>query len=398
MWKVQVSLSLAFAGLVFFTGCMKPAPETSSPNNSASSTGSYLYVASGACYSGAGNTTYTNIQASNLVYRINPDNGMKDMQIADYWSSPSVYGDTPVGLGTVQNDLVVLVENTTTPASRRIERIGKTAAGPRSAYSSNATAFTPTAGHILRGMTQLSDGYFLVSKSIAVEKVKDGANRLGVVVGGTTYPWLNLANPPATSSCITNTTLVSSTVVLNNGNIVFSHAGTAMNRIGLISSSGYGATANCLNGNAIVAAPTALAFPTAMAYDGVSNKLIVAYAGSSTAADVNSIYVYPVNETANTIGTGVKIYDANAFGANPGWNFLLYGISAMTYEPSTNSLYVASAINTNIAVSGYKIEKLVFNAANIGVNNNAVLSRNGSAPFYDYGSDTKCISSLMIAN
>mgnify|MGYP003596711712 CR=1 FL=1 len=49
----------------------------------------YLYVASGACYSGTGNTTFTTATASNLVYRLNTSSGVKDLSIADYYSLPA---------------------------------------------------------------------------------------------------------------------------------------------------------------------------------------------------------------------------------------------------------------------------------------------------------------------
>jgi hypothetical protein len=240
-------------------------------------------------------------------------------------------------------------------------------------------------------MIQLPDTYLLVSKSTALEKVKSGLNRL--TIGAS--PWVQLTTPA--SGCTTNATLLSATAVLNNGNIVFAHAAAGANRIGIVSAQGYSSAASCLNGAATVASPTATAYPTAMAYDGTNNQLIVAYAGNSTATDVNSIYVYPINESTNTIGTGVKIYDANLFGSSSGWNFLLYGVSAMVLDSSENALYISTAINTNTTVSNFQIVKLSYNPTLIGVTNNLVLQPS-AVPFYGYGFDTKCISSMMLAD
>lgn len=378
--------------------CMKPNPAATQDNSSLSSgSGSYLYVATGACYSGGGNTTFTNVQASNQVYRVDTTSGKRDMLIADYYAAPANGGDSPVGLATIDNDLLVLVENTTTTGVRRIERVVKSQSGSRSTYSGNTTALSAQ----LRGMLRLNDGYLLVNKTTAIEKTREGMNRLPVMISTTAYPWVSLANPPATSNCIPNATQLGGFAVLNNGNIAFAHAANNANRIGLVSYSGYAATASCLNGNAVVNAPSvASSYPTSMVYDGVNNKLIVSYAGNSTAADINSIYAYPVNEATNTIGTGVKIYDANSFGSLPGWNYLLYGVSAMTLDSSTNSLYIATAINAtaNITTTGYRIEKLTYNPSLIGSNNYGVLSRVSGSAFYEYGSDTKCIAAMMLGN
>lgn len=373
------------------SSCMKPNNDkVTSPNDSQSvRQGNYLYVASGACYSG-GNTTFTNLTSSNLLYRIDPSTGLRDSVLVDYFASPANTGDSPVAMVDADPNMLILVENTTNTGSRRIEKISKNDKSLRIPYNQNTTALNAQ----LRSMVKVADDFLLVSKSSAVEKVKDGSNRSMIL----TYPWVNLATATATSNCVVNTTLLSSVVTLKNGNIVFAHAATGLNRIGIVSSAGYSATASCLNGNAVVTAPVATAFPTAMVYDAANNQLLVAYAGNVTTTSVNSIYAYPINESANTIGTGVKIYDVNQLGASPGWNYLLYGISAMTYDSAGGVIYVASAINTNTTIAGYKIEKLTYAPAKIGVDNYEVLKRSGSSIFYDYGSDTKCISGLTIAN
>jgi hypothetical protein len=281
----------------------------------------------------------------------------------------------------------ILIENTTTTSLRRIETVDKTSAA-RSIYSNYTTALSAQ----LRNMIQLPDTYLLVSKSTALEKMKDGTNRLTI---GTTTPWVSLSSPA--SGCTTNATLLSSMAALNNGNIVFAHAASGNSHIGIVSAQGYSAVSSCLNGDATVSSPDSAAYPTAMAYDSINNQLLVAYAGNSIATNVNSIYAYPINESANTIGAGVKIYDASLFGSNPGWNFLLYGVSAMVLDPSGGFLYVATAIGTTTTISNYQIDKLSYTPSKIGVSNNEVLLPS-AVPFYGYGFDTKCISSMMLAN
>jgi hypothetical protein len=57
---------------------------------------------------------------------------------------------------------------------------------------------------------------------------------------------------------------------------------------------------------------------------------------------------------------------------------------------------VATAVSAATTVSNYVIEKFKINYSQLGVNNQTVLTRVGSVPFYGYGYDTKCISSLKV--
>jgi hypothetical protein len=339
-----------------------------------------LFITSGACYSGNGVTTFTNKTASNLVYTIDLSSGQRQTLIADYYASPSNAGDSPVSLAIDdQSNVLVLVENTTTASLRRIERVQRTSSGNRNTYNGNTTALSAQ----LRAMLKLADGYLLVSKSSAVEKIQQTAARL--LVG--TSAWLTLTTPA--SSCAPSSTLVSSLAQLNNGMLVFAHAGASNARIGVVSALGYGAATDCKSEQD---APVATAFPTAMVYDGTNNKLIVAYGGSTTAENINSIYAYSIDETTGTISDPEKIYDAYLFGST--YNYLLFGISAMALDAKTNTLYVSSAISNATTVVNYQILKFKYNPSLIGVTNTSVLTSEGT--FYDYGNDTKCISSMLI--
>lgn len=237
----------------------------------------------------------------------------------------------------------------------------------------------------LRALTLQSNGDLVLSKSTAIEKIT--SSNVRITQGAN--PFINAPG----GSCATSTTLFSKILNLNNGNFVFLHASTGQNRIGIISASGYSGIANCLNS---VAAPNANSFPVAATYDSVNNKLLVAYAGTTTGDNINSIYAYSVNETTNTISSPQEIYDA--FNYPSTYPHLLYGISHMVLDPATQHLYIATAINTATTVVNYAIEKFSYNSAAIGVANTTVLTRVGSEPFFNYGVDTRCISSMMIAN
>jgi hypothetical protein len=277
--------------------------------------------------------------------------------------------------------LLVLIENTTTVGLRRIERVPKLGGSTRTTYSGNITALSAQA----RAMTLLPDGYLLVSKSTAIEKMKDGSNRL--LKGAN--PWVSLSTPA--SSCTTSATLLSSMARLNNGAIVFGHAAASNARIGVVDPLGYALAGDC---KSALSSPAATSFPTAMVYDGANHKLIVAYAGSTTAADINTIYSYDVDETTSVLSNPQELYDSSLFGST--YNYLLFGVSSMTLDTTNGYLYVATAVSTATTAANYKIEKLKYAPANIGSNNPAVLS--WEKTLYDFGNDTKCISSMTIAD
>ncbi|OFZ30082.1 MAG: hypothetical protein A2622_09515 [Bdellovibrionales bacterium RIFCSPHIGHO2_01_FULL_40_29] len=372
-------LLVLLIGLSFCTGCSKPTEDDVTVTNVSSR---YLYVASGACYSGGGNTTFSNTTSSNVVYRIDLSTGEKDATIADYNSSPSQAGDSPVGIASIDsNDIYVLIENTTAGA-RRIEKVEKKSAGTRILFSNNTTALNVT----LRGLHMLDGGDLLINKNTAIEKITSANVR--VTKGASPY-----VNAPA-APCATSTTLMSKVSTLSNQFIVFLHAATSQNRFGFVAPAGYGSAGDCTPAQA---APNAASFPVATAYDAVNSKLIVAYAGNTTNDNINSIYAYDITETISsvTVGAANKIYDANQYPTT--YPYLLYGISEMVLDPADNSLYIATAINTTTTIANYAIEKFSYDPTQIGVSNSSVLTRSGPTPFYNYGGDTKCISDMTIA-
>ncbi|MBL7670859.1 MAG: hypothetical protein JNM39_10265 [Bdellovibrionaceae bacterium] len=379
--KIILYSTLISVGVLFCTSCAKPPEDEAAAVTTTSSR--YLYVASGTCYSGGGNTTFTNATASNFVFRIDLATGAKDATIADYNSSPSQTGDSPVGIASIDsNNMYILVENATAGA-RRIEKVQKTTDGARTLFSNNTTALSVA----LRGLHILTNGDLLINKSTAIEKI----NTANVRITKGANPYVNAPAAP----CATSTTLMSKVTTLSNQFILFLHAATSQNRFGFVKPEGYGAAGDCTPAQA---APNTASFPVATAYDAVNSKLLVAYAGSTTTTDINSIYAYNITETSSsvTVGTANKIYDASLYPAT--YPYLLYGISEMVLDPVDNTLYIATAINTATTVVNYAIEKFSYDASQIGVANTSVLTRSGSTPFFDYGGETKCIADMMIAD
>lgn len=362
--------------------CSKPK----SSDSSSSSSAGHLYVAAGACYAGSGNTTFSATTSSNLVYSLDLSSGQRDLLIADYLAAPSNTGDSPVGVLEYDDaNLLVVVENSTA-GLRRIEKIPKANSGARTIYSQNSTALSAQ----LRRVRQAPGGWLLVSKSTDVEKMKDGTNR----IMSSTYPFIHLANPPATSNCSTANTLISDLQVLGSGGLIaVAHAAAGKTGFAVLSATGYAAVADCKN-NVFQAAPQTTTFPSAMAYDSVNHYLLVAYAGSTTATDINSIYAYSIDEATGAIGTGQKVYDAATYGST--YPFLLYAVSAMAFDKTSKNLYVATATSSATTVANYRIERLHYDPTMIGSANTSVLTYDRT--FYNFGNDTKCISQLTIGN
>ena len=361
---------LLFCCLISCTKKPEEVVETAAPSTAAAT--KYLYVASGACYSG-GNTTFSSTTSSNIIFKLNASSGQYEGKIADYNSIPANTGDSPAGIvNSDDNYIYSLVENAT--AGRRLELVPKNG-GNRITLTSNTTVLSAA----LRSLGSTPDGGFLISKGTIIEKITNQGVRVGA-------PFIPTA---LATNCGASNALMTSTVTLNNGNIIFANAAASNNRLAMISAGGYLAAGNCLLSSA-VNAPVATAFPVALSYVSASNQLIVAYAGTAVTTSINSIYVYDVNETSNTITNATRIYDASLYPTT--YPYLLYGISAMTYDSATEELYVATANSTATTVVNYLIEKFKYDPAAKSI------TRIGTVPFYNYGLDTKCISGMVIAN
>lgn len=376
--KVRLALFVFAFGL----SCAKK-PEDLLNGNSVK----YLYVASGVCYAGAGNTTPTATTSSNLVYRINLSTGQRDNLLADYFATGMNAGDSPVGVANLSTDQIYILVENATAGLRRIEKADKNYNTNRSLFTnqSGAGALSTTA----RYLSKTISGDLLIARTTGIPFLRSDQNFLP----STTALYYN----PSAAPCATSNTGIMKTLPLSSlyGRTLFLHAAAGQNRFGILPPTS--ATA-CVTAG-VQASPNANAYPSAAAYDPINSLVFVAYSGNSAVTtDINSIYVYPVTETSTTvaIGTGQKIYDASLF--NSPYSFLLYGISEMTYDSTTKSLYVASAVSTATTVTNFKIEKFTIDHASIGVDNTKVLNRTAGDSFYPYGNDTKCISQMMIAD
>jgi hypothetical protein len=370
---VEVAMKLFNAlmiSLLFLVACNEKKKEEPQADTVAAVTipkPKYLYIASGACYSGT-NTTFTTATSSNLVYRLNVSTAAKDMSFADYYSLPANAGDSPISvIESDASNLMVLVENA---SGRRIEKFPKAATPSRQIFSSNTTALSAA----LKGFAKTSDGGLLIAKTAGIEKLTSQGIRMGAPYIGTALG----------ATCGAANANINNVAVTPSGKILYTNAVASNNRWGVISPNGYSTAADCLGAQA---APDANAYPVAITYIASHNQIMVAYAGNSLSVNLNSIYVYDFNDTTNAISGATKIYDANTYVTA---GYLLYGISSFAYNPDDKTLFVATAISNATTVVNYQIEKLNYNP------DSKTLSRATSVPFYTYGSDTKCISSMSI--
>lgn len=406
--KMFATLFTLFSLSWVISSCSKATTEESS-------SGKYLYVASGACYSGAGITTYTGLTSSRKVSKVNLSTG----EISDFldFASPFQGGDfapetTPQALVDDGTSILVLTENATNTGDRRIFKVPKSSPYNASVYSNDALALNG----VNRAMVKESDGTILFSKSTAIEKI--GTNTLRIPMGAN--PWINAPG----GSCATSTTLISTLISLpafspaTNGKILYSHntAATATNRIGLVSHNGYNAAADCIAGVQVagvthsyaanVTGP-AIAFPatqgvnvTAMVYISTgtgTGKLIAGYS-SALATELNNntnqnyvITMWDVTETSTTAATitnPVILYRDFS---------IIFGISAMAYDSTTGYLYVATASQPGVATQTtypYKVEKFLLDVTTPSL----TLVQTNNKPFMNRSSATNCISSMIIAD
>lgn len=366
--------------------CDKKKADGSTDGSSGGSSGPgrYLYVASGLCQGGNGVTTFTAATASNQVFRIDMSTGQRDITMADYWgagASPGV--DTPVGITDWDSTRVaVLVLN---GASGRVELVPKVQAATRQAFNlspSNATVLASAPRQIYK----TSDGGLLILRSGGIEKVNASGGRIGAP-----YVSNNLG-----ATCGTANTIYSAAALSNTSRIVTTVSMITPNTRSA-SVPATGASGSC---SGAMTSPVTTTWPTAVVYDAVNLKMIIAYAGNGTATNVNAIASYDFNETSGALTNQQIIYDSSVYPAT--YPYLLYSISAMALDPVTNSLYIAT-VNGNTAnvpstSNNYVIEKFTYDASKIGTANSSVLTRVSvaSLPFYNYGNDTKCISQMMV--
>jgi hypothetical protein len=404
-------------------GCSKKADSTSV------ATPKTLYVASGACYSGSGITTYTGPQSSRAVTKWSTETAINTGIFTDLNVGNNVSVNTvPQALIDKGDHVLLLTENATNFSDRKIFKINKANPGTYVVYANDPTAFTVTPTHITRSMAQDVDGTMIFSKSLFAERL----NTLGVrIAKGGANPWVNAA--AATGNCFTaaaaqiqQVALMTPFTNMNQGKLLFIHTGaTAVtNRIGIVQRTGLtsGTAGDCAGSSPAGGASTVvhanapnLTGPVAMPATGdsltsmvyiptpapalTSGKLLVTYSGSvATAFDNNTTFNYgivmwDITETSDTVATvanPVIIYRDES---------VLWAPSAMAYDASTSSLYVAvggspGSVNQTTQAFGYNIEKFTLDLATPSMTR---VSPNNQ-PFITGNAYTKCISHMMLAD
>lgn len=384
-----------------------------------------LYIASGQCYSGSGITTFSAQTSSRSISKLNLSSNQlsKVIDLSNPYAGGVFGQDSGVqSILDTGSSLLMLTENSVAMSDRKIFSIPKASPFNTSIYAQDPLALTQVASDITRSMVLDTDGALLFSKSIGIEKI--GINTLRVPQGAS--PWVNAPAAP----CATSTTLISSVVVLpvmtgaSYGKIIYAHAGAtaASNRLGIISADGYSVAANCLNGYqtniahtwatnvtdgpaatpafaATGSSPTAMVFVQTGTAPGIVGKLIVAYS-ASVAAEVSNntnanyaLVAWDVTETSATVATLTSpVVLSRRLDA-------VFGVSALAYDATDKSLYVATAsqtgtMNQTLAGYGYKVEKFTYDSTA----NTLTLVRPNGLPFLNYSSATKCITGMAVGS
>lgn len=365
----MLKFSLIFATLLALSCAKKPEEASASLERA-------LYVASGTCLSGTGNTVPA---ASNIIYKVNLSTGAPGEIVVDYANSMSTLGDTPTNIVNLDdNAFMVLVENAASPGLRRLEKISKSSGHART-YFYNMGGLSPQG--TARGLAYNPDGTFLFGRTAQIEKLQSSGARASLPPpASATAPWIlgtsltgSCANSPVAAYSFTS---IQST---NSGKIIFTNYTSAQGRVAVASSTGFVTAADCLSG---VNSAVATAYPTASVYLPTYNKVLVLFAGNNAAAN-NYISVYDFDESTGALTNEAIAYQNTA---------VIYGGSAMTLDSNTGKIYVATANNTATTISNYNIEEFTFDPSN------RTLTRVGIVPFSAGWLGSKCISSMFIGN
>jgi hypothetical protein len=353
--KIGVLLTLA-VWLIALNRCGRTT--ASDDEDETGGTGPYIYVASGTAYAGNGASTST---PSNTVAKFNAD-GTFNRVLVDYSLNT---GDSPVAMVDYDSDyLLVLVENPTNIASRRIERVAKDGSGT-STFLIDGTNL----GVANRNLVQLglsSDSGFYIGRGITVGNAaieKYNATKARITIGANAY-----VSAPA-GACATVTTRFTGLTEGPSGVIFVAHAAVSPNnKVFLISNTGYSVVGDCI---ASVAMPSVNHYPTAMVYLSDAAQMLISF--GNTTGPVHSVYSY--DATATNLANATQAYSNLS---------VLQGISAMTKDEDGNIFIAAGAAGFNT------VEKFTY-ASN-------TLTRVGSIPLV-YGSVyTRSPSAIVVAD
>lgn len=432
--KLMIVLALGVIATMATFSCSKNS------NDNAAVAERYLYISSGQCNSGQGITSFSSTNSSRVVSKV----GLSSKGSSIVFDLNAAYTggflNQETGAQSIIDNgtsLLMLTENATSSGigDRKIWQIPKSSPFNTAFYAQDTQAFTSGGvgnPDITRAMAKDADDTILFSKSTAIEKI--GTNVVRIPQSGPN-PWISAPAAP----CAAATTFITAVAIMppftgtGNGKVIFAHQGVAAasNMIGIISRNGSppAGVGACLGGQTILSSsPMTLdtglaagtkktidpagASPTAMVYiptpsGPTAGKLLVALSPAGAALDNstnlnNGIVMYNVTETTDTTASispaATVLYESGS---------VAFGISAMTYDSTTGSLYVATASQPGVAnqttqAYGYKVEKFSLNLANAGVSPILTLVRDTSVvpsrPFIERNSLTKCITGLAVGN
>lgn len=424
----KLGITLTSLSLIL-TACPKAANEETS-----TSTPKKLYIASGACYSGSGITSYSATTASRTVTKWNTTNGSFDEVFTDLNVASSVsVGTVPQALIDKGDHVLMLTENAVLAGAgdRKIWKLFKNDPGTYISYANDPTAFTSTAGHITRSMSEDTDGSIIFSKSLMAEKV----NSIGARIAKAGNPWIN---PLATTGACFNGAgaqiqkvhTISPFTGTNQGKTIYIHAGATLiaNRIGAIQRTGLisATAADCAGssplagiGTVVHTNATGLTGPVGFSATGPSltsfvyiptpapatttGKMLVTYSGSTaTTFDNNTnfnygIVMWDVTEVSDS-GAGTAMTFTNPVIV---WRdeSIVWAPTSIAYDSTDNSVYVAvgadiGAVDQTTKNYGYNIEKFTLDLSTPSLTR---ISTN-NAPFIIGNRYTKCVTDMTLAD
>lgn len=400
--------------------CQKASEDPPAPSVEVEVTPKKLYVSSGICNSGSGVTTYVVATASKMITQWDTETGAYGGVFLDFNSGSFIASSAPQNILDDGDNMFVVVEHATA-ANKQIIKVPKSDPNNYSTYYANAT----TLSAVLKGFARDTDGSIIVGKTTAIEKITAAQAR--ATIGAN--PWINAPGGNCGAS-ITNMTAVAVMTPLTaagytSGKIIFAHGAgaAATNRIAIVRDNGYIGATDCLAGaqtnlaghvpasnrpsrimafNATGPSPTSIVYiPLATPTATASGRIIVTYSAaqvSNSAAGVynlnHGIVAWDVLEDA--VG-GVTLTTAPVVL----WDDIsvVYGASAITYDPTDSSLYVGVGGEPGIGVAayatagvGYNVEKFHYDVAANTLTRVTVNNRS----FIHGDATTKCITGLAV--
>lgn len=377
-----------------------------------------LYVATGACNSGSGITTYTSTTATRTIERFSTVTGASLGSLFDYASVQSGMPGLTYPAGVIDSGSKLYLLNEGGASLRSVILVPKASAYSYSTIvANNALALSS----VLNGFTFDDQGSVLISKTAGIEKFNSSSTRL--TASGSAW----VINPGAACAATPANTTSVLTVPTSGGvtgHVIIANQGatSGTNRLSAIfGGTGYINTSNCLASAQInstthskasnlvsgtIVFPATGTSPTSMAYVPFSSgtviaKLLVTYSNNQTNNSVSGsvttlnhgIVAWDVNQptpaTLTLTNPMVLVEDHN----------VVFAASAIAYDASSNSVYVAvggvlGSINQTTGGLGYNIEKFSLDMTNASTTGPRLTRV--SPTFILGGYNTKCISGMTI--